>query len=75
MAQWATALSRSLGLGAPGPERASATTSLADEIGDDAGRWLDLVEEEHAYLMALAREQAEGRRRAREAREVGHGTA
>jgi len=67
VATWTTSLARSLGLGAPDSNRSSATSRLARVVEEDAtsDRWLDLVEEEHAYLMALARLEAERRQEER----------
>lgn len=52
---WVTAVSRGLQLGAPSPERAVATDRVAQLVGDRASAWLDAIESEHGYLMALAR--------------------
>lgn len=70
---WTTNVARALSLGAPAPERAKATGELAAAVGKHALAWLDLVEEEHGYLMACARLNAEARsakkKAARDARE------
>lgn len=58
---WTTNIARALSLGAPSPQRASATAALAEAVGKDALAWLDLVEEEHGYIMACARLAAEAR--------------
>jgi len=65
---WVTAVARTLGLGAPDAYRAEATGALHGTVQehDCASRWLDLVEEEHGYLMAAARLEAEQRRERRE---------
>jgi len=52
---WVTAVSRGLQLGAPSPERAAATERVAQAVGERAAAWLDAIEAEHGYLMALAR--------------------
>lgn len=52
---WVTCVSRGLQLGAPSPERAAATERVARLVGDRTSSWLDAIEAEHGYLMALAR--------------------
>lgn len=72
---WVTALARSLGLGAPTRARSGSTLALQEAVTEAArpSRWLDLVEEEHAYLIALARLRAEQRKEQRGDEEPGAG--
>lgn len=67
--EWVTKLSRSLGLASPSRARCSATDTLAGTVRElaCAGAWLDLVEDEHGYLMAMTMLEADKRRAAREA--------
>jgi hypothetical protein len=62
---WATKVARGLLLGAPRKARAEATVALVETVGADADVWLRLVEEEHGYLMAMARLRADVRRASR----------
>lgn len=64
---WITALSRSLNLTAPSRARCSATEALQSEASGCASEWLDLVEAEHGYLMAMAMLEADKKRAARAA--------
>ncbi|MGH8630894.1 MAG: hypothetical protein ACREU7_09050 [Burkholderiales bacterium] len=66
---WATAVARSLGLGAPTKDRSSTTAQLHDLVRDNdcAAQWLQMVEDEHAYLLAQARLIAEQQRARRTA--------
>ncbi len=65
---WVTQISRSLGIGAANAKHAKHVTSLATLIGADSAAWLDLLEEEHAYLIALARLAAQREKESREAK-------
>lgn len=69
---WVTRVARSLGLGAPNNYRSSATIKLRSLVleHDCSAAWLEMIEEEHGYLMALARHESEQRRDAREAAEA-----
>lgn len=61
--EWLSAMCRSLQLGAPRSSTCSAAAAVqraAAEVGPAA--WLDLLEREHAYLLAQARLQAEKRK-------------
>jgi hypothetical protein len=58
---WSTAVARGLHIGAASHERAAATVDLAALVAGSEMDWLDLVEAEHGYLMALARLRAEER--------------
>lgn len=64
---WVTALTRSLNLSAPSKARSLATDVLAKTVAEHrcASDWLDLVEGEHGYLMALAILEADKKRTAR----------
>jgi hypothetical protein len=66
-AEWTTALTRSLKLPAPDNYLSRSTQALVSLVtGLSADReWLDLVEREYAYMMALARLRAENRAEAR----------
>ncbi|MGE0493310.1 MAG: hypothetical protein AB7S38_29145 [Vulcanimicrobiota bacterium] len=65
VAEWVTTLSRSLGLAAPSNSRSLAISKLAETVGHvcTPDEWLDLVEREHSYLIAM------GRLRVQEAKE------
>lgn len=71
-----TALASSLKLQAPGSWRSSATVALAD-LATVAGidEVLAVIEEEHAYLIALARVEAEERRERRQERAAAEAVA
>lgn len=71
--EWATALCRTLQLGAPSPANCRSLVDLVHEVTERQCRreWLDIVEREYGYLMALARKSAEARREAREQEEIG----
>lgn len=60
-----TSFGRGLQLGAPGQARSNAIARLLD-AASDVPRWLDVVDEEHAFLMASARLKADLRREAKE---------
>lgn len=57
VAEWVTTLSRSLGLSAPSNSRSLAISRLAETVGHvcTPDEWLDLVEREHSYLVAMGR--------------------
>lgn len=59
-AEWCTQVAKDLQLGAPCRERSSATEDLVKMT--EGSEVSDKVESEHAYLMALARLEAEGRK-------------
>ncbi len=67
VATWCTSVARGLRLEAPSMVRARATQDLARAVGDHASTWLQMLETEHGYLMAMARLQAEKRRKDRDA--------
>lgn len=60
--QFVTSMSRSLSLGAPSNDRSLVIDSLTILVGEESSKWLDLVEEEHSYLMALCRLEAQQRK-------------
>lgn len=67
--EWATAMQRSLKIATPSSSLSSAILQLADEaacIPDPC--WLDLIDQEHGYIMALARAESEDRREQRQRR-------
>lgn len=67
--EWATAICRGLQLPALNNSASRDLTNLVQKVAelDARGAWLDLIEAEHGYLIALARLTAEGRKEAREA--------
>lgn len=62
--EWATDLARSLRLGSPSSHYSEALRSLADDVRErKASReWLQLIEDEWGYLMAMTRSVAEQRK-------------
>lgn len=64
--EWVTALARGLQLGAPDEVRTTAIARLDEAVGGEAREWLDLVESEHAYLIALTRLRAQEAKAERE---------
>jgi len=56
---WATAFARGLSLSAPSKGRSSAILELMTAADGETSRVLALVEDEHSYLIALARRAAE----------------
>lgn len=67
-AEWVTAMTRSLGLGAPSSARSLATDRLyhATDGHGLSTAWLDLLEEEYGLLMAMTRLEAEERKARRD---------
>lgn len=59
--EWGTAMMRRLGVIQLGKHDSRALTELADYVRDKAcaRQWLDLLEREHGYIMALTRLAAE----------------
>lgn len=66
--EWATSMARRLQIGTLGVSSARCLTDLADFVREHgcAAQWLDIVERETGYLMALCRLAAEQRKEARE---------
>jgi hypothetical protein len=63
VAEWSTKMQRSLSIGVPSSSLSSAMVQLSDEVECiPQPAWLDLLEQEHAYVMALARLEAEDRK-------------
>lgn len=64
--EWTTALYRGLQLPAPSSSGSRALVDLAAFVAEQrcAVAWLDLIEREHGYLMAMMRLCAEQRREA-----------
>lgn len=62
--EWVTTMMRTLQLGAPREGSASRYRDLADFVRerDAASAWLDLLEREYGYIMAVARGVAEQRK-------------
>jgi len=68
VAEWATRMQAGLKLGVPSSSLSSAILLLEDEAACiPQPAWLDLIEREHAYVMAVARKEAEDRKEQREA--------
>ena len=67
--EWATTIARKLQIGTLSPGSARCLTDLVHAVTEQrcAAEWLDLVERETGYLMALCRLCAEQRKEAREA--------
>lgn len=67
--EWTTKMARDLQLASPSLGSSRSLLALVHEVTERGCRreWLDLIEREHGYLMALARLSAEQRRAAREA--------
>lgn len=67
--EWITALARSLGLPAPTKRRSLATDKLERTVGTHgcATQWLDLLEDEHGYLIAKCQLLADQRKNEKEA--------
>lgn len=67
--EWVTKMARDLQLSAPSLTSSRSLLALVGEVSERHCRreWLDLVEREHGYLLALARLAAEQRRAARDA--------
>ena len=73
VAEWVTQMQMKLQLPTPGSSLSSEVAKLAHEVEclERPAAWLDLIECEHSYIMALARGEAEDRKAQREAaREV-----
>lgn len=66
--EWHTAVSRGLQLGAPSSAACSTLSELVATVGPFRSEWLDLVERESGYVIALARLEAEKRRDVRDAK-------
>lgn len=68
VAEWATSLRRGLQLGAGNSSSSKALVELADEVQALGAEhaWLDMLEREHAFLIALARLEAEDRKERRD---------
>lgn len=64
VAEWTTTLARSLKLPAPSSYLSSALDELAAMVRENGGDavWLEMVEREHAYVMARLRLWTEQRR-------------
>lgn len=65
--QWLTTMQRGLQLPAASSSLSSAAVALAKSVGTDAAAWLDMVESEHGYIIALARLESEERKKRRDA--------
>lgn len=70
--EWATKMARDLQLAAPNLSSSRSLLALVHEVTERrcARPWLDLIEREHGYLLAMARLSAEQRKAAREAAAV-----
>lgn len=60
--EWATKLLRDLQIESPDKDSSRSISLLVESTTGHAREWLDLVEREHGYMMALARLEAERRR-------------
>lgn len=61
--EWITKMTRSLQIGVPSSSLSSAVDALCHEVECiPQPAWLDLIEREHAYVMALTRLEAEDRK-------------
>lgn len=67
--EWVTQMQVKLQLPTPGSSLSSEAAKLAHEVEclERPSAWLDLLEREHSYIMALARGEAEDRKAQREA--------
>lgn len=74
--EWYTTLARKLQLGAPSSSASSVLESLVVEVRDTIGSagFLDMVEREHGYLIALMRLAHERVREARDAQRAARET-
>lgn len=72
--EWVTRMQRGLQIPTTSSSLSSAMAALSDEVATlpRPSVWLDLVEREHGYLMAMARLEAEDRKEKRQ--EDDHGT-
>ncbi len=67
--EWWTTMARRLGIVSPSKRLSRALSDLADYVreGASARQWLELLEREHGYVIALTRLAAEKAREEREA--------
>lgn len=66
--EWATALARALHLDAPSSAYSQSLLALADYVRERKGapEFLQMIDDEYGYVMAMARSLAERRKEARE---------
>lgn len=66
--EWTSAMLRGLQLSAPSSSISSRAVELSDDVVAQGAKtaWLDLLEREHAYLIAMARLEAEDRKKTKE---------
>lgn len=64
--EWATDMARALRLDAPSASYSEVLRQLADRGRDHGSAFLDLVDAEYGYLMAMARAVSEKRKEARD---------
>ena len=69
--EWATDMSRSLRLDAPSASYSETLRNLADRAREHGGAFLDLIDSEYGYILAMARAVAEQRKEARDVRNEG----
>lgn len=62
IAEWISQLERSLAMAGVDKAICSATVALVEAVGSEHGAFLDLIEREHGYLMALTRQAADQER-------------
>jgi hypothetical protein len=67
--EWATKMRRDLNLPAPSSSGSKALVELVHAVTEKSARrdWLDMLDKEHGYLIALTRLSAEKRKEARDA--------
>lgn len=70
VAEWMTQMQVKLQLPTPSSSLSSEAAALVHEVQclERPSAWLDLIEREHSYIMALARGEAEDRKAQREAK-------
>lgn len=66
--EWATKVRRELNLSAPNSSASSSLVDLVHEVTEKNARreWLDMIEKEHGYIIALTRLSAEKRKAERD---------
>jgi hypothetical protein len=74
--EWVTSMLRSLGIPSPDKSLSLKMCDLEEEVSVvSASKWLDMLEREGAYIIALCQVEADERRVHKESRGgVGHGT-
>lgn len=65
--EWATDMARAMRLGSPSASYSEALRTLADRAREHGSAFLDLVDAEWGYILAMARAVAEQRKAVRDA--------